>query len=737
MIRYFFFLLFFILLISTSYGEIDENFEVSLEADSITYVLENIVKAEGNVFIYYKDMLLTADKVIYNRKTNDVEAEGHVIINDKESYITADRISINLDKMTGIIENGSGYYYPDKYFKASKIKRLNENNYILDNATITGCENKPPDWSFSAKRVNIEYGEIFTAKNVKAKIKDVPVLYLPYFAWPIKVKRESGFLIPKVGTSSELGFIFGPKYFANIDVDKDATLGANIFTSKGVQPLGEFRYAKSESEKVYIAGEFLHDFDTEADKEERWKLTNISNFYIFDNLELRFNQNYVSDYRYRRDFDDYSINKLDEFGENRFINEVRLNYYTKYADFTLRYRDDMHFFDLENGFIKERQVRKPNILVEKNYINLGLVNLDYKFEYDNVETENDIYDIDVRDDEDISKDFQRIHGYLTLYKPVNLGFGTLTPSYKQYYTRWDTPSFGYGRVRDDKDHDLAQLSVDNNDIERTIYNYSVKLKLNDIYKNYEDFSHHIYNTFEYTRTPHLEQDELIRALEDDVIDEEDAFLYTLTNYFKTSAWNLRLDLISGVDFRENDRAHPFHEKINFTYKRYLNYQNEVKVDYYGEGITYFDNRLNLNFENFYISLRQLYDEELLELSENYILLNNYNMSINDLFTNSIISSENAQLDLRVGFNIKRVNIEFSMEASDKVEDFSEDIVTSLDINRFSVKTSYKSDCWEVGIMYKNDRYDEIEYDHIDDDTDHSVILFISLKGLGSGEQKIM
>jgi len=31
------------------------------------------------------------------------------------------------------------------------------------------------------------------AKGVKANIKGVPVLYLPYLAWPIKIKRESGF----------------------------------------------------------------------------------------------------------------------------------------------------------------------------------------------------------------------------------------------------------------------------------------------------------------------------------------------------------------------------------------------------------------------------------------------------------------------------------------------------------------------------------------------------------------
>jgi len=69
------------------------------------------------------------------------------VLNDINSYMNADKISIDLDSKTGFIENGSGYYYPDKYFKASKIQRLGSNNYMLDNATITGCEGDNPDWS--------------------------------------------------------------------------------------------------------------------------------------------------------------------------------------------------------------------------------------------------------------------------------------------------------------------------------------------------------------------------------------------------------------------------------------------------------------------------------------------------------------------------------------------------------------------------------------------------------------
>jgi LPS-assembly protein len=722
----------------SAFSEVKPDSEVSLEADKITSLEKNTIQAEGNVIIYYKDMLLTADRVIYNKGDNNVEASGNVTINDKDSYINADKITIDLDSKNGFIKNGSGYYYPDKYFKATNIKKIGTNNYVLDNATITGCEGENPDWSFTARNVSIEYGEKFVAKNVKANIRGVPVLYLPYLAWPIKTKRESGFLIPDVGTSSDLGFIVTPKYFFNIDVDKDATVGLNVFTKKGAQTVSEFRYAKSDKENIYLAGEFLHDYDSEANKDDRWKVINKSNIFINDSLELRFNANYVSDFRYRRDFDDYSINKMEEYAENKFINEVRGNYYSKYADASIRYRDDMHFFDLEDGFMKERLKRKPNFIIEKNYIDAKLFNIDYEFDYNNMETVRRIYDIDDDNHKSRTRELKRYNGSVNFYKPINVNFGTLTPSFRQFYTRWSDSNFGYGDVRDHHRSDILQLDKHSDSVERLIYNIDVKFALNDIYRDYGNLKHSIYNTFEFTDTPHLHQDALIRYLEDDVIDEENAYLYTLTNYLKSDNWRLRVDITNGLDATHNDKMVPFHEKINYTYKNFLTYNHEGKIDYYGDGITYFDNRINLNFNKFYINIRHLFDKELLDISDDYILDNDLKYLSDDLlFIRDVIGEENTQLNLALGFNISRINIEFSMEASERHNDFGEKSFTDLDLNRFSVKSSYVSNCWEFGVKYKNDKYDDIEYDHIDRDTDHSILFFISLKGFGSGEKKFL
>jgi LPS-assembly protein len=712
--------------------------KVSVEADKISYKDNNTIQAEGNVIIYYKDILLTANSITYNRDSNFAVAIGNVTLNNKDSYINADRMELDLEYDTGYIENGSGYYYPDKYFRASGMRKIGANNYILDNATITTCEGEKPDWSFSAKKAHIEYGDKFVAKGVTGRIRNVPVLYFPYFAWPIKIKRESGFLVPNTGYSSKKGFFITPKYFLNLDVDKDMTFGVNYFDERGLQYLTEARYAKSDKENIYLAGEYINEYDTDSNKDDRWKIINKSNLFITDNLELRFNTNYVSDFRYRRDFDDYSINELEEFAENKYINEFRGNFYSKYLDASIRYRDDMHFYDLEDGFMKVHLIREPNFIIEKSYVDAKLFLIDYKLDYNNIKASRRVYDIESEHDTSLTDEFERYNGFVKLYKPVNLSFGVLTPSFTQYYTKWSHSKLGYNNIDETTRNDLLKIDKNSDSVMRNIYNFNIKLKLNELYKHYDSFSHYIYNTFEYNQTPYLKQDNFIRYLEDDVVDEENAYLYTLTNYLKAKDWNLRLEFIDGVDASSSDAILPFHDRLIYNYKNLLNYKHESKFDYYDGEITYFDNRAKLNFKRFYLSLNHLFDREILEYADDYLGSRNiidYPREV--IFREDVIGEENTQLRGTIGVNISRINFEFSAVSSDRHPHFGQKVFTDLKMNEFYIKTTYISKCWEFGVTYKNDKYDHLSYDEVDDNDEHTILFTITLRGLGGTERKIL
>ncbi|MEF3254001.1 MAG: hypothetical protein K6348_00310, partial [Deferribacterales bacterium] len=422
------FFVFFITLILFSLEIKAQN--VTIEADKINSFDNNsLITAEGSVLILYQDMVISTDKATYNKLEGYIELEKDVVFKDRTNIIRADYAKIYIDNRTGFFRYGKGFYAPWNYFKADKLEKIGENSFILDNATITTCSGDNPDWSFSSSRARIDVGQYFRSKHSFGNIKDVPIIYTPYFVWPIKKERQSGFLVPNFGFSSNRGFFITPKYFWAIDVDKDMTLGVNLFSKNGVMFLDEFRYAVSKKENIHIIGEFINDSESKSDKSDRWRLYGVGNKFFTDNLELKFNIDYVSDFRYKRDFSDYGIvDKLKDANKdkNDFITELRLNYYTKNADFSLRYKDLMQFYDNTDGYTRSNLYQKPSFQIEKYGLKIGYLKADYLLDYNDVEKKIYQYSFDNQNKTE-NFTYNRYNARIKIYKPFDIKIATLTP----------------------------------------------------------------------------------------------------------------------------------------------------------------------------------------------------------------------------------------------------------------------------------------------------------------------
>jgi len=74
------------------------------------------------------------------------------------------------------------------------------------------------------------------------RIKDVPVLYLPYVVFPAHDNRQSGILLPQLGASSQRGFVIDQPYFWAIDKHQDLTLTGAVETSARIGVNADYRY---------------------------------------------------------------------------------------------------------------------------------------------------------------------------------------------------------------------------------------------------------------------------------------------------------------------------------------------------------------------------------------------------------------------------------------------------------------------------------------------------------------
>jgi LPS-assembly protein len=213
----------------------------------------------GDVRIEYKDYILTADEVSYNRETGDAEADGHVRLQGgrNNELILADHGKLNLELETGRFENVTGSIGRQPSASKKKLVYTTANPFLFTgrvlikegperyqvvHGTMTSCLLPDPDWRIHSSLIHMNYG-VAKAKNSYFTLLGVPILYLPYVTHPVDADaRQSGLLLPVAGTSSTKGTIVGESIYLVINRSMDATFGTQYFSKRGWSPSGDFRY---------------------------------------------------------------------------------------------------------------------------------------------------------------------------------------------------------------------------------------------------------------------------------------------------------------------------------------------------------------------------------------------------------------------------------------------------------------------------------------------------------------
>ena len=150
----------------------------------------------------------------------------------------------------------------------------------------------------------------------------MPVLYAPYFNFPIDDCRQSGFLFPTYSTSSINGVGIGLPYYWNIAPNYDDTITPRIYTESGFQLSNQFRYLTPSSNGTFTLSylpddrafaEFQNQAKTdflgnvalprlEDDNDYRGFISWQDSTQINDNWSLSVNYTRVSDDYYLEDY---------------------------------------------------------------------------------------------------------------------------------------------------------------------------------------------------------------------------------------------------------------------------------------------------------------------------------------------------------------------------------------------------------------------------------------------------
>ena len=281
---------------------------VDIEADELTFDRETqTYEAHGEVEITRGDLSLKADHARLNMATKEMMAWGNVLVREGEDVIECQRMEVNLDTRLGKIYQARLFLKDQNFHIAGQeVDKLGENHYRLREGWLTTCDAKRPPWKFSVKELEVKdmaSGGWGMAKGPIFYFEDIPVLYFPWGAFPVRQERQSGFLMPRVGYSSSDGARFKTGFYWAFAKNMDATLYFDYLGDRGFKEGLEFRYAFTQDTRGQVNVNFIDDQDVHK---KRYSFFVQHEQKFLDDFYLKGDVNYVSDNAYLQDFwDEY------------------------------------------------------------------------------------------------------------------------------------------------------------------------------------------------------------------------------------------------------------------------------------------------------------------------------------------------------------------------------------------------------------------------------------------------
>jgi LPS-assembly protein len=239
--------------------------EVTIRADS-QQKDKNTYHLRGHVQIVYDLMRVTADEASFDEASSEVMARGHVVFDDPKSHLVAEEVHYNIQTQKGWFSNGTGFVHSKGnirprvlktenpfYIRGDTVDRLGEDTYQVAHGRMTSCECENKGWSVAARKARVTVGDKAVAHDAVVRFLGVPVFYFPLMVESIaREPRQTGFLLPHVGNSSQKGYILGEGFFWAINPSADLMFGLEDYSKRGLAQRAEFRAKPSQNADFVI-----------------------------------------------------------------------------------------------------------------------------------------------------------------------------------------------------------------------------------------------------------------------------------------------------------------------------------------------------------------------------------------------------------------------------------------------------------------------------------------------------
>ncbi len=402
---------------------------IQISSDQLLFAQHGTSIGEGHVTITRSGEQIIADKAYLYRdpktgKLDTIDLIEHVTLRQPNSIVIAHRgrfetktqakSLIDILYRTAIYSNNSNKPAPPTNAELQKERKITQLSawghakefrqdhpqiYVLKGASYSTCPPTSVAWQVRAKHIelNKETGR-GVAKSASLYVRGIPIFYTPYLNFPIDARRQTGFLPPTVGTSSENGVYLRAPFYWNLAPNYDTILTPALLRKRGLQIADTFRYLTPSSHGIVNVAILPND-NAFTDFQESQQAEFQSSTNSFTQAELRrlqnasdtrksfswqdhtrFNDRWTGNVDYNYVSDDYYLqnnlsNNLNEVTQNQLLRQGEVNYQGPYWKFLGRLQGYQTLHPIDQTTVENQYTRLPQLALEGQTSNRG--GLDY------------------------------------------------------------------------------------------------------------------------------------------------------------------------------------------------------------------------------------------------------------------------------------------------------------------------------------------------------------------------
>ena len=306
---------------SAAAQEPDRGAAMTALADDLEIVYDSI-RVEGALWHMVGDvdishagrgLRMLADEITVNIEEGSFEASGNVSFEQGGLLLNGSSMAGDIDDATLEMNDAIGVAPGPFYIRARVLRQLEPGKFEAEDGVVTPCNQTTSIWEFRSGRMTFKPDSYVKMSWPHIRVKGLPVFGMPWIYWPLQNQgRQTGFLIPAIGSSNRKGFMFSQTFFWAVSRAADVKVTYEYFSQAGSGFGGEFRHAFDESAFGHVKAYYFPGRERTPEEEAAGKRSFESGFSLSGehiqtlpgDFTIRLGADFISSTQFARDFQD-------------------------------------------------------------------------------------------------------------------------------------------------------------------------------------------------------------------------------------------------------------------------------------------------------------------------------------------------------------------------------------------------------------------------------------------------